>query len=121
MKFIERGVNRRGDKSQSGSAPEVVLAVTERAIKERRQDRVLGEVGAFPHEQLDRLNGRSGNIGSDPAQEGTNEERRVFGGHQIGRADENKNHPEQDRQPVFQKPTHQKRNHNRAACANFAA
>jgi hypothetical protein len=45
----------------------------------------------------------------------------VLGGKQIGGADENENHPGQDRQPIFQKPAHQKPNHNRAACANFAA
>src|ERR1700686_5136117 len=69
MKFVERGVDRRNDESQGSSAPEVVLALAERAIKKCRQNRVLGEMRALANGPLNRRDGRSGNIGSDPAQE----------------------------------------------------
>ena len=90
-------------------------------MKKRGEDRVFDEVRAFANEELDGGNCRVGNVGGEPAQKRADESRGVLRGQQIGRADENENHPEQDRQPIFENAAHQKQNHRRAACANFAA
>ena len=86
-----------------------------------RKNRVLGQMRAFANNELDRRNCCIRNAGSEPAEERTDESRGVFRGKQIGGADEDENHPGEDRQPEFEKSAHRKRNHNRAACANFAA
>ena len=121
MKFIERGIDGRDKKAHGEPAAESQLILAKGPGKKRGENRVFGEVGAFADNELDKSNGCIRNIGIEPAEERTDEPRSVLRREEIGGADENENHPGEDRQPIFQKPTHRKRNHNRAACANFAA
>ncbi|MEY2521324.1 MAG: hypothetical protein QOF24_3083, partial [Verrucomicrobiota bacterium] len=121
MKFIERGVSGSDKEANDEGTSDSRLTLAKRPEKKGGEYRVFGEVGAFADNELDGSNGCIRNIGSEPAEERTDESRSVLGGKQVGGADENKNHPGQDRQPIFQKQMHRKQNHNRAACANFAA
>ena len=121
MEFIEGGASGRDNEANGEDTAGSFLTLTEGPDKKCSENRVFGEVGAFADNKLDRSHRCIRNIGSDPAQERTNEARGVLGRHQIARTDADEKHPEQDGQPVFQKSTHQKRNHNRGACANFAA
>jgi len=98
MKFVEAGVERSCEKSE----PKYSIAMLpERAIQQRGQDRILGKVGAFANDELDRGDRRVRHIGRKPAHERANETRRVRGGEQVSRSDENENHPDENGQPVF--------------------
>lgn len=121
MKFIERGVSGSDEETHRKGTAESQLMLAKRPEKKGGENRVFGEVGAFADNELDRSNRCIRNIGSEPVEKRTDESRGVLRGKQIGRTDENENHPGEDRQPIFQRPTHRKRNHNRAGCANFAA
>ena len=121
MKFVECGIDGRENKANCEDTPDPRLTLAKRPEKKGRENRVFGKVSAFADNELDRSNGCIRNIGSEPAEEGTDEPRGVLRREEIGGSDENENHPGEDRQPIFQKLTHRKRNHNRAACANFAA
>jgi len=80
MKFVEAGVERSGEKSE----PQYSIAMLpERAIQQRGQDRILSKVAALANDELDRGDGRVGHIGRKPAEERTDEPRRVFGRKQI--------------------------------------
>ena len=121
MKFIERGVDGSEKEAHGKDTADSRLTLAKRPEKKGRENRVFGKVSAFADNELDGSNGCIRNIGSEPAEERTDEPRGVLRREGVRGADENENHPGQDRQPIFQKLTHRKRNHNRAACANFAA
>ena len=120
MKFIERGVDGSEKEAHGKDTADSRRTLAKRPEKKGGENRVFGEVGAFADNELNGSNGCIRNIGIEPAEKRTDEPRGMFGGKQVGGADENENHPDEDRQPIFQKPTHRKQNHNRAACANFA-
>ena len=121
MEFIERGVNGGDEEGNDECSADSLLNQAQRPEEKRGEDRVLGQMRAFADNKLDRSNRRIRNTGSEPAEERTDEPRSVLRGEQVGGADENENHPGEDRQPEFQKSAHRKRNHNASACANFAA
>ena len=101
MKLIDRGVNGR-DKETHGERPaEGQLILPKRPGKKGGEDRVLGEVAAFTDNKLDRPDACVRNIRSKPAEERSDEPRRVLRRKQVGGSDENENHPRQGRQPIF--------------------
>src|SRR6266404_9816492 len=103
MKLVQRGINS-GDQEGSGDGTaDSLVILTEGPIEKGSENRVLSEMRAFPDDELNPGNRRSGDIGHKPAQEWSDEPGRMLGRHQIGGADENKNHPEQNRQPILQK------------------
>lgn len=121
MEFIEHGIDGGDEEGNEKGSADLLLNQAQCPGKKRGENRVFGQMRAFADNELDRRNCCIRNAGSEPAEERTDESRGVFRGKQIGGADEDENHPGEDRQPEFEKSAHRKRNHNRAACANFAA
>ena len=115
MEFVEAGV-KRGDYESAR-----VTRLSKRPAQERSEDCIFGQVRAFPDNELNGGDRGVGNIGREPAQEWRDETRGVGGRKQIGRADEDENHPGDNGQPVFEEWAHRKRNHKAIACANLAA
>src|SRR6478609_230152 len=102
MEFIKRGVDRREDK---GNSRHSLTVLTQGAKQQRREKRVFGEVATLTDDELHRSNGGVRHLRREPTQKRTDESRGVLRGKQIGRPDENKNHPDESRKPIFQKET----------------
>ena len=118
MEFVQRGVRRSHDERQSEDARAML---SKGPVEQRGQDGVLGKMPTFAHDELNRGDGCVRDLRREPAQKWTNESRGVFRRQQIGRSDEDENHPGENREPVFEKSAHRKPNHKAGACANGAA
>src|SRR3954447_13011646 len=97
MEFIQRGGNGCDDETKDEDLADSPLVLPKSAIEKRSEDRVLGEVSAFADNELNGGDRCVRNIGSEPAEEGADEPGGVRGREQIGRADEDENHPGDDR------------------------
>src|SRR5438874_5267791 len=71
-----------------------------------RKNCVFGNVRAFASNDENRPDCRRRHAGFQPEQEGNNISRRVFGGHDTGRADEDHAEPNRQRQPIFEERFH---------------
>jgi len=70
MKFVEGGVNG-SDEERGGICTNSVRA--KRAAEQRGQDGVFGEMAAFAHDELNRGDGRVGDVGSKETEERADE------------------------------------------------
>jgi hypothetical protein len=70
------------------------------------KDSVFSQVSQLAHEELNLRDRLRGNIWPQPTQEGADESRSVFSGHEISRADEDNAEPDENRQPIFEKTFH---------------
>lgn len=109
MKFVARRKDRtnyencaeqqRHFRAQSRTA-------TKGPPQKKRQNRVLGEMRAFAHNDKDGPDCLRGHPWFQPEQEWRDESRRVLGGHYIGGADEDYAQPNEQRQPIFEERFH---------------
>ena len=79
MKFVERGVDGGDEEGNDEDSVTSQLALTESAAKKCGENSVLREVAAFADHKLDGGDGCIRNIGSEPAEERTDESRGVLG------------------------------------------
>jgi len=120
MEFVERGEDGGDEEGNDEDSVNLQTTLTESAAKKRGENPVFSQVSTLAHDHLDRGYCCVRNMGSEPAEQRTDEPRGALRGKQVRGPDEDENHPGQDRQPEFYKSAHQKRNHNAGACANLA-
>ena len=107
MKFIARRVKKNNQQRAADLWPrprrQIVFRLMQRAPQQQREHGVFGQMAAFADEVMQGLNFRLRHVREEPAQKRLDEQRAVFGGFRIAGAGKNHGHPEQRRQPVFQK------------------
>src|SRR5882724_10231071 len=111
MEFISHRKNRRcqpGEQKQDRHLCLQTSTAVQPPPQQHRQDRVFSDVSELTQRQLNRRDGRSGDLRVQPAQERNKKTRGLFGGKRISRACENQTEPDQNRQPIFQKRFHPK-------------
>lgn len=97
------GPARQEDDSSRQGAARLKHGMDKGAIKQNREHRVLRNMGRFAEEKFhpNQGDGRYGR--KEPAEQGNNNARSIFGGHQISGAGKDDCHPQKNREPVSKK------------------
>lgn len=110
MKFIRGRIQRH--KSHCGArlrpAPRARIGfggLPDRAPEKECQDRILGEVRAFPGEGNDVIDVGLRHVRKEPVQDRADDAGRMLVRLRVARRGKNDRHPDQDRQPIFVKRT----------------
>ena len=109
VKFVARGkkcaTQQNCAKTHYCFRPERRKA-TERTPQQKSQNRIFGDVRAFPDENEDNPLCVRGYPRVQPEQRRNNITRRVLGRHEIGGADKHHAEPNQQRQPILKEASH---------------